>query len=184
MMRRFGPRVFQVARRFFHQSTAVEDAAQEIFLKAFSALDGFSGSGSLEGWLTRIATNTCLNLVRGAGRRPELATADLTQTETDWLDQSAAAHSGREHTVEDRLAASDLAGRLLESLSAEDRLVVMMIDGEEASIKEVAASTGWSESKVKVRAFRARKKMREAVEKLLSAGRSITERAGKGREKK
>jgi RNA polymerase sigma-70 factor (ECF subfamily) len=48
-----------------------------------------------------------------------------------------------------------------------------MIDGEEASIKEVAEATGWSESKVKVRAFRARKKVREAMEKLLSykAGR-------------
>jgi len=42
-----------------------------------------------------------------------------------------------------------------------------MIDGEDASIKEVAEVTGWSESKVKVRAFRARKKVREAMEKLL-----------------
>jgi RNA polymerase sigma-70 factor (ECF subfamily) len=42
-----------------------------------------------------------------------------------------------------------------------------MIDGEEASIKEVAEATGWSESKVKVRAFRARRKVREAMEKVL-----------------
>jgi len=44
----------------------------------------------------------------------------------------------------------------------------LMIDGEQASIKEVAEATGWSESKVKVRAFRARRKVREAMEKLLS----------------
>ena len=43
-----------------------------------------------------------------------------------------------------------------------------MIDGEQASIKEVAEATGWSESKVKVRAFRARRKVREAMQKLLS----------------
>ena len=43
-----------------------------------------------------------------------------------------------------------------------------MIDGEDASIKEVAEVTGWSESKVKVRAFRARRKLREAMEKLLN----------------
>jgi len=43
----------------------------------------------------------------------------------------------------------------------------LMIDGEQASIKEVAEATGWSESKVKVRAFRARKKIREAMERLL-----------------
>ena len=44
-----------------------------------------------------------------------------------------------------------------------------MIDGEDASIKEVAEATGWSESKVKVRAFRARKKVREAMERLLGS---------------
>jgi RNA polymerase sigma-70 factor (ECF subfamily) len=50
-----------------------------------------------------------------------------------------------------------------------------MIDGENASVKEVAAATGWSESKVKVRAFRARKKVREAMEKLLGHVRSGNE---------
>jgi len=46
-------------------------------------------------------------------------------------------------------------------------LTLTMIDGEDASVSEVAQLTGWSESKVKVRAFRARKKAREALEKLL-----------------
>jgi len=54
-------------------------------------------------------------------------------------------------------------------LSPEDQQALLMIDGEQASIKEVAEATGWSESKVKVRAFRARKKIREAMEKLLSS---------------
>jgi RNA polymerase sigma-70 factor, ECF subfamily len=53
-------------------------------------------------------------------------------------------------------------------LPPEDQQALLMIDGEQASIKEVAEATGWSESKVKVRAFRARKKIREAMEKLLS----------------
>jgi DNA-directed RNA polymerase specialized sigma24 family protein len=43
----------------------------------------------------------------------------------------------------------------------------MMMDGEEASVKEVAETTGWTESNVKVKAMRARRRMREAVEKLL-----------------
>jgi RNA polymerase sigma-70 factor (ECF subfamily) len=133
--------------------------------------------------MTRIATNTCLNLLRGAGRRPEFSAADLTDDDSEWLDRQLAAATFGEHTVEDRVVAADLAGRLLDSLGAEDRMVVTMIDGEEASVKEVAATTGWSEAKVKVRAHRARKRMRETVEKLLSAGRgisSITRGAGKG----
>jgi RNA polymerase sigma-70 factor (ECF subfamily) len=64
--------------------------------------------------------------------------------------------------------AADLAGRVLEKLPPDDQLVLTMIDGEDASVKEVVEVTGWSESKVKVTAFRARRRMREAVEKLLA----------------
>jgi RNA polymerase sigma-70 factor (ECF subfamily) len=56
---------------------------------------------------------------------------------------------------------------VLGTLSPDDRLVLTMMDGEDAPVKEVAELTGWSESKVKVQAFRARKRMRQAVEKLL-----------------
>jgi len=56
---------------------------------------------------------------------------------------------------------------LLVTLPAEDQVALLMMDGENASVKEVAEATGWSESKVKVRAFRARRKLREAMEKLL-----------------
>ena len=52
-------------------------------------------------------------------------------------------------------------------MSPDDRVVLTLIDGEDASVKEVAEVTGWSESKVKVQAFRARRRMRAAVEKLL-----------------
>lgn len=122
----------------------------------------------MEGWLTRIATNTCLNLIRTASRRPELVTADLSENETEWLEQKVSEGAGSHHRdVEDRVVAADLAERLLEGLSPEDRLALTMIDGEQASVSEVAEMTGWSESKVKVRAFRARKKAREALEKLL-----------------
>jgi RNA polymerase sigma-70 factor (ECF subfamily) len=57
-------------------------------------------------------------------------------------------------------------------LSPEDRLALTMIDGDDASIKEVAELTGWSESKVKVRAFRARRRVRETMEKLLTGKNS------------
>ncbi len=123
----------------------------------------------MEGWITKIATNTCLNIVRGAKRRPELTVSDLTEDEDRWLDEKQADIAAQRYSsAEDSLIASELADRVLEVLSPEDQLTLMMIDGEDASIKEVAEQTGWSESKVKVRAFRARRKIREAMEKLLS----------------
>ena len=75
--------------------------------------------------------------------------------------------------------AADLADRLLAILPPEDQQALLMIDGEDASIKEVAEATGWSESKVKVRAFRARRKLREAMEKLLNHNRQPTEQVTK-----
>lgn len=165
IVRRYSPRVFSVASRFFRQRSLVEEAAQEVFLKAFTQLGSFEGRGSIEGWLTRIATNTCLNMIRGAKRRPEFTVSDLTDDEQQWLDHQVG--DGEQPSVENSLVATDLADRVLSVLSPEDQQALLMIDGEDASIKEVAEATGWSESKVKVRAFRARKKVREAMEKLL-----------------
>jgi RNA polymerase sigma factor (sigma-70 family) len=142
-------------------------------LKAFAQLKSFAGRGSMEGWLTRIATNTCLNIVRAARRRPELVTADLTEDETEWLERKASETSTAQPLdAEQKVIVADLAERLLETLAPEDRLALAMIDGEGASVNEVARMTGWSESKVKVRAFRARKKAREVLEKLLK-GQSL-----------
>jgi RNA polymerase sigma-70 factor (ECF subfamily) len=159
--------VFSVASRFFRQRSLVEEAAQEVFLKAFTQLGSFEGRGSLEGWLTRIATNTCLNMIRGSKRRPELTVSDLSEAEDEWLEQQLS--DPEQKSVENSLVAADLADRLLSVLSHEDQQALLMIDGEQASIKEVADATGWSESKVKVRAFRARKKVREAMERLLGS---------------
>ncbi|HEV2904796.1 MAG TPA: sigma factor, partial [Pyrinomonadaceae bacterium] len=75
-----------MAHRFFRDRGQAEEAAQETFLKAFAQLKSFAGRGSMEGWLTRIATNTCLNLLRSAKRRPELVTYDLSEDETAWLE--------------------------------------------------------------------------------------------------
>jgi RNA polymerase sigma-70 factor (ECF subfamily) len=168
IMRRYSPRVFRFASRFFRQRSLVEEAAQEVFLKAFTELGSYEGRGSMEGWLTRITTNTCLNLLRSSKRRPELIASDLSEDETSWLDHNLAGAAREQHQASERsLVAADLAGKVLETLPADDQLVLTMIDGEDASVKDVVQVTGWSESKVKVQAFRARRRMREAVEKLL-----------------
>jgi RNA polymerase sigma-70 factor (ECF subfamily) len=169
IMRRYSPRVFNFASRFFRERSQVEDAAQEVFLKAFTELGSFEGRGSLEGWLTRITTNTCLNMLRSSKRRPELKSSDLTEDESGWLEGQMAGLASEQHkSVERSMVAADLAGRVLATLPPEDQLVLTMMDGEDASVKEMVKLTGWSESKVKVKAFRARRRMREAVEQLLA----------------
>jgi len=169
IVRRYSPRVFSFASRFFRQRSLVEEAAQEVFLKAFLQLKNYEGRGSLEGWLTRITTTTCLNLLRNARNKLELTVSDLNDSEINWLDSRAVFAAGeKQSSDEERATAADLVNRVLDTLPPDDRLVLILMETEGASIKEVAEMTGWSESKVKVQAFRARRRMRESVEKLLN----------------
>jgi RNA polymerase sigma-70 factor (ECF subfamily) len=178
IMRRYGPRVFRVASRFFRERSMVEDAAQEVFLKVFTELRKYEGRGSMEGWITRITTNICLNLLRSAKRRPQLTASELTEAESSWLDTTMARAATERHRSSERsFVAADLAQRVLETLSPDDQLVLTMIDGDDSSVKDVVEATGWSESKIKVLAFRARRRMREAVERLLGRGHAA-ENAG------
>ncbi|HKQ06247.1 MAG TPA: RNA polymerase sigma factor [Blastocatellia bacterium] len=168
IVRRHSPRVFQIASRFFRRREMVEEAAQEAFLKAYTEMSSYEGRGSFEGWLARLTTNVCLNLLRSSRRRPEAVVADLTDDEGEWLDNRMAEQSAARHRSDERgRVAADLAEKILRELSADDQMVLLSLDGDDLSVKEVAALTGWSEANVKTRASRARRRMREAVEALL-----------------
>jgi RNA polymerase sigma factor, sigma-70 family len=182
IVRRFSPRVFHTASRFFRQPELVEEAAQEVFLKAFTELKNYEGRGSLEGWLTRVTTHTCLNLLRSARRRPQYEISPLTEDEAVWLESHLSEQANEKFESDERkMVAADLVDRVIDTLQPDDRLVLMLVDGEDNSVKEVAEMTGWSESKVKVQAFRARRRMRSAVEELLSKSKNYLQEAVKGK---
>ena len=168
IVRRYTPRVFRFVSRFFRQRGVVEEVAQDVFLRIFTQLNSYEGRGSFEGWLTRITVNTCINQLRSAKRETELTVSALSEEETDWLEQKMADAATLQHQAdEEKLIAADLVSRVLETMSADDRLVLTLIDGEGHSIRDIAEMTGWTESKVKIQAFRARRRMREAVENLM-----------------
>lgn len=167
IVRRYTPRVFRFTSRFFRQRSVVEEVAQDVFLRIFTQLKSYENRGSFEGWLTRITVNTCINQLRSAKRENELTISALSEEENDWLEQKMSDAATIQHqSDEEKLVAADLVNRVLETMSADDRLVLTMIDGEGHSIKDIVALTGWTESKVKIQAFRARRRMREAIEKL------------------
>jgi RNA polymerase sigma factor (sigma-70 family) len=114
-------------------------------------------------------------MLRSAKRRPESTVSDLTENESEWLENQMADLSTSRHESSERgLVAADLAEKVLSEMSPDDRLVLMAIDGDDLSVKEVAEMTGWSEPKVKTQAFRARRRMRDAVETLLKRKRKST----------
>jgi RNA polymerase sigma-70 factor (ECF subfamily) len=170
IVKRYTPRVFHIASRFFRQRSVVEEVSQEVFLRAYTQMGSYEGRGSLEGWVSRIATNLCLNLLRKSSHGRELSLTDLSREEGEWIEnRMEISHQPGQSPIERAVVASDLADRLLCTLPADDRMVLMLLDGEQLSVKQIKEMTGWSESKIKVKALRARAKMRKAVEKLLGS---------------
>ena len=167
LVTRHGRRVFSIARHFFRHSETVEDIAQETFAKAFFSLASYRRGASFEQWLAKIAVNNCYDELRRRKKRGEMTIADLTEDEGTWLENKLARASFEIHLGEaERERATEIASKLLAGLSASDQLILMLLHAEERSVREIAQLMGWSEAKVKIRAFRARHAMRRALERL------------------
>jgi RNA polymerase sigma-70 factor (ECF subfamily) len=161
-------RVSLIASRFFRQREQIEEIVQESFTKAYFALKDFSNSQetSFASWIARIAFNACYDELRRMKRRPESSMSNVSEEEANWLKEQTRA-GGAGEDIESATVARDLAGKLLARLSPEDRMVLVMLDVEGLSVSEIAESTRWSASKVKVRAHRARASLRRVLKKFV-----------------
>ncbi|HKP36368.1 MAG TPA: sigma-70 family RNA polymerase sigma factor [Pyrinomonadaceae bacterium] len=158
--------VARIAGRFFGQRDQIEEIIQDAFTKVYFALHTYHGTheASFRAWLAQITVNACYDHLRRARRRPELALGELTENESEDITTQLRAARG---DVERALVSKDLASKLLARLSAEDRLVLTLLDVEGFSVAEIAEMTSWSVSKVKVRAHRARAHLRRILRKFL-----------------
>ena len=160
------PLVIKLVRAHLPRRTSEEDLAQLAFMKIFAKIDQFSGMVPFEHWVSRITVNTCLNQIQAEKIRPEIRWADLSEQEERLLACLPATAGDFRHP--DELAASrDLVEKLLAKLSPPDRLVINLLTLEGHSVKEVAKLTGWNCAVIKVRAFRARHKLKKHLLKLM-----------------
>jgi RNA polymerase sigma-70 factor (ECF subfamily) len=162
IVRRLYPLVVRLVRSHRPRRTAEEDLCQMIFIKVFQKLSQFSGKVPLEHWVSRIAINTCINQIQAERVRPEFRHADLNNEEVAVVKHLAA--TSEELSPDRSFAARDLVERLLAALKPAERLVIDLLYLQRRSVAEIQALTGWGASSVKVRAFRARQKMRRQLE--------------------
>jgi len=139
-------------------------------MKVFTRLGQYQGSVPFPHWVSRIAVTTCIDHLRAQKRRPEFRWADLSENEADVLD--AVLTSENDVGANDALAARELVAKLLEQLKPDDRLVIQMLDLEQKTLLEISQLTGWSTTLIKVRAFRARRKLQKLFEQLQRKERS------------
>lgn len=148
-------RVFGLAARFARDNDELEDLCQEVFIKVYENLKGYRAEAPFEHWLVRIAVNACHNALRR--RRRESGTASYDSLVTGVPDRAAEA---RQAAGQARML---LAGAMAR-LTADEQLVLTLLELEEYTVRETAALTGWSEANVKVRGHRARQALKRILE--------------------
>lgn len=146
--------VVQLVSRFCQDAAGIEDLAQDVFVKAYLNLGALRDGAVFKGWLHRIAANTCIDWLRR--RRSETGFVD--DLESNIPDERELAR-GEAWDARERLEAA------MAVLAPCDRKLMVLLGIEGKSVEEVANLTGLSRVNVKVRAFRARRKLRAFLEK-------------------
>jgi len=164
LVRQLYPLVAKLVRAHRPRRTAEEDLCQMIFIKVFQKLSQFSGKVPLEHWVSRIAVNTCLNQIESEKIRPELRHADLSQEEQAVVENLATSSS--ELAPDQSFASRELVEHLLAALKPVERLAIDLLYLQGRSVEEIRKITGWSAALVKVRAYRARQKMKNQLAKI------------------
>lgn len=172
---RYRRKVTAVASRFFPQPHDAEDLAQEAFVRAYTQLDKLREGVPFLNWLLRITINLSLDRIRHQKRRPELSESQIRTDETQSIERHLVDSSqGRHERVLEAFEAAALLDQVRNKLAPKDQTVLYLLYDEDRDVAEVAEILGWTKSNVKVRAFRARKFLKQELEALFeqrSAGK-------------
>ena len=155
------PLVAKLVRAHRPVRSAEEDLCQMIFIKVLQNLSQFSGKVPLEHWVSRIAINTCINQIQAEKARPELREADLSEEQAAVIQNLAT--TAEELAPDQSFASRQLVEHLMKALNPAERLVIDLLYLQQRSVAEIRTVTGWSGALVKVRAFRARQKMKQLL---------------------
>ena len=161
LVRSLYPLVAKLVRTHRPVRAAEEDLCQMIFIKVLHNLPQFSGKVPLEHWVSRIAVNTCINQIQAERARPELREADLSEEQAAVIRNLAATTD--DLAPDQSFASRELVEHLLKALKPAERLVIDLLYLQQRSVAEIRGITGWSGALVKVRAFRARQKMKQLL---------------------
>lgn len=165
ILARHGPLVRGIVGRHIPRRD-FEDVSQEIFVRAYVSLPGFLGKTAFKSWLSSLAVRTCCDYWRKVYRSREVPLSGLTDGSRDWLE---AAVSMASEEVWKEAEAREEAGAVLDwalgHLGPTDRMVLSLVYLEGHSVAETAALLGWTETRVKVCSFRARRKLEKVLKR-------------------
>jgi RNA polymerase sigma-70 factor, ECF subfamily len=158
LVRRHQHRVFAVAGGILRQREDVEDIAQQVFVKAYFSLKRFDQRAAFSTWLYKITVNECWDMLRKRKVRPLIYESDLSE---DQARQFGAPDERKERApdISEKLEARQRVERLLEGLDERDRTMLILKEVEGFAVEEIAQILNLNANTVKVRLFRARRRI-------------------------
>jgi RNA polymerase sigma-70 factor, ECF subfamily len=171
IMQRHNRRLYRVARSVLNDDSEAEDVVQEAYVRAFTHLDGFRGEAQLSTWLTRIALNEALGRLRR--RRTMVGLKDIDgindQGESRVIYLPSLSQDSDPEAAAARAEVRRLLERAVDQLPDPFRMVFVLRDIEEMSTEETAIHLGIRPETVKTRLHRARRLLRQSLDKTLSS---------------
>ncbi len=166
LVTRYQPRVAKIVSRYVRDPSEVADVCQEVFIKAYRAINKFRGDSSFYTWLYRIAINTSKNYVISQGRR--LPDIDL---EVEDMERFVTRNAPRENSTPERILMRDEIEHVvfdtIDHLPRDLRTAIMLREIEGMSYEEIADIMHCPVGTVRSRIFRARAAIDRSVHPLL-----------------
>jgi RNA polymerase sigma factor (sigma-70 family) len=176
LCRRHSQQIFKRVLRITGNISDAEDALQEALLKAYVHIGGFEGRSAFSSWLTRIAINSALMLLRKKRSHPVYGFESGTEIDNFNLPEPVESSCSPEESCIQNALENELA-QAIRYLPPNLRVVMQIRYREEASVAEIAKMLGISEPAVKSRTVRARLLIRKRLGENRGLRRGIDSRA-------
>lgn len=168
LIRRLNPRLFRIARGIVPSDAEAEEVVQETYLAAFTRLDSFRGEARFSTWITRIAMNTAL--MRARRHHPEEEYDTVAEDDTTRILAFPGQTAERPEAALGRAQMRGLLEHAVAALPPDLRLPFLMRESEGMSILSIARDLSLNPVTVKTRLFRARRRLRSALEENVKGG--------------
>lgn len=146
-------RVHGLCRRMLGKTADAEDATQEVFMRGYRSFGRYRPQDPFGPWINTIATNYCIDVLRGNRRVRDLFNAEAEPEEAESPLQNGTAPLIRDENA-------DAVNRAVEALSEQYRLPIVLAYYSDASYDEIAETLGITRNHVGVLLLRGRKKLR------------------------
>jgi RNA polymerase sigma-70 factor (ECF subfamily) len=165
IVERYQSKVNSIIFGILRNRNDAEDIAQQVFAKVYFSIGSFDSRSALLTWIYKIAVNECYDYLRKRRVRKLIYESDMSEEDELRVSRSEAAADSRP-SVESDLARRDYAVKLLSRVSPQDRNLLLLKEVEGHSVDEMAELTGMNHNTIKVKLFRARRKLVKAARRL------------------